>query len=117
MRNSVLTFLSILVAGCLVQLFLPWWSIALIAVVFGFFFKQHSELAFLAGFLAVFILWTGYAYLLSSTNNHLLAGKIAELMAPLTGGSKNVLLLLTGLVGGLVGGLGTLTGSLAARLK
>lgn len=117
MRNFVLTFLSILVASCLVQLFLPWWCIAVVAVVLGFFFKQHSGLAFLAGFLAVFVLWVGYAYLLSSANNHLLAIKIAELMAPLTGGSKNVLLLLTGIVGGLVGGLATLTGSLASKLK
>jgi hypothetical protein len=117
MKNFVLSFISVLIVGGALQLFLPWWIIAVVAVLVGYFFKQGSGLSFLAGFLGVFILWTGYAYLLSSANNHLLASKIAELMAPLTGGSKNVLFLLSGVVGGLVGGLSSLTGSLAAKLK
>lgn len=117
MKNFALSFVVILIAGCALQVFLPWWSIAAVAVVVGYVFKQKSALAFLAGFLAVFALWVGYAYLLSSANNHLLAGKIAELMAPLTGGSKTVLFVLSGTVGGLVGGLGALTGSLAQKLN
>jgi hypothetical protein len=117
MKNFVISFLLMLILSYALQLFVPWWSIAIVAVLIGFSLMQHAGLAFLSGFLAVFVLWAGYAYVLSSANNHLLASKVAELMAPLTGGSKNVLFLLSGVIGGLVGGLGCLTGNLAAKLK
>jgi hypothetical protein len=117
MKNFSLTFLVVFIVSALIQMAAPWWTIAIVAVVVGYLFRQHAGLAFLAGFLAVFVLWAGYAYVISSANNHLLAGKIAELMSPLTAGSRTVLYLLSGLVGGLVSGLGCLTGNLAAKLK
>ncbi len=117
MKNFVISFLLMFVLSYALQMFIPWWSIAIVAVLIGFSFKQHAGLAFLSGFLAVFVLWAGYAYVLSSANNHLLASKVTELMAPLTGGSKNVLFVLSGVTGGLVGGLGCLTGTLAAKLR
>ncbi|MCW5908525.1 MAG: hypothetical protein KIS94_11750 [Chitinophagales bacterium] len=117
MKNFLPAFLLILIVSYALQLFLPWWIVALVALLAGFALKQKAWAAFVAGFAAVFVLWGAYAFILSSANNHLLADKIAELMKPLTGGNRNALFIITGTLGGLVGGLGCLTGNIAAKLK
>lgn len=117
MKNFFLSIIIIAVAAFALQQFLPWWTIAIAAFAVGYFVKQKSGMAFLSGFLAVFLLWLVWAFVLSSVNEHILAGKIAVLMEKLTGGSTVVLFILTGLLGGLVSGFAALTGRLAARLK
>lgn len=117
MKNFLISFLLILAFSYVLQLFLPWWSMVIIALIIGYSLEQKSYLAFLTGFFAVFVLWAGYAYLLSSANENLLADKVAELMKALTGGKTSILILLTGLLGGIAGGLGCLTGNLAAKLR
>lgn len=87
------------------------------AFAVAYFVKQNSMLAFLSAFVAVFLLWVGYAYLLSSANENILAAKVAELMKAITKGNTSILYILTGSVGGLVAGFGALTGSLAGKLK
>lgn len=117
MKNFFLSILLTVVLSALLQTFLPWWTIAIAAFVVAYFLQQKSGLALLAGFLGVFVLWVGYAYLLSSANDHLLAAKITELLKALTQGSVLGLYLLTGLIGGLVSGFAALTGSLAGKLR
>lgn len=117
MKNFFLSILLTAVLSALLQTFLPWWTIAIGAFVVAYFLQQKTGLAFVSGFLAVFILWIGYAYFLSSANDHLLAAKITELLKALTQGSVLGLYLLTGLIGGLVGGFAALSGSLAGKLK
>ncbi len=117
MKNFFISFLLILVFSYVLQLFLPWWSMVILTFIVGYSIEQKSYLAFFTGFIAVFILWAGYAYFLSSANDHLLAGKVAELMKALTGGKTSMLFLITGLLGGVAGGLGCLTGSLTAKLR
>jgi hypothetical protein len=114
MRNFFLTFLVIAVGSAVLQLFLPWWVIAIVAFVAGFFFRQKSFASFLAGFLAVFAVWAVYAFVLSSSNDNLLASKVASLL-PLKG-QVWALLLVTGAIGGLVSGFASLSGNLAAQL-
>lgn len=99
------------------QLFLPWWVIAPVAFVVALVFKQSSFVAFLSGFVAVFLLWLGYAFTLSSANDHLLASKVTELLKQLTGGGLTGLFVFTGLVGGLVGGFAALSGNMAMKLR
>ena len=117
MKNFLLAILLTAIASLLLQLFLPWWIIAVAAFAVAYFIKQNSWLAFLSGFVAVFLLWLVYAYMLSAANENILVVKVAELMKALTKGSITTLYLLTGLIGGLVSGLAALTGSLAAKLK
>lgn len=117
MKNFFLSILLTAVLSALLQTFLPWWTIAIAAFVVAYFLQQKSGLAFVAGFLAVFLLWVGYAYLLSSANDNLLAAKITELLKALTQGSLAGLYVLTGFIGGLVSGFAALSGSLAAKLK
>jgi hypothetical protein len=115
MKNFLLSLLLTAAAACLLQLFLPWWTIALAAFAVAYFVKQNSFAAFLSAFIAVFLLWVVYAYCLSSANNNLLATKVATLL-PLKG-NLTALFLSTGLIGGLVSGFAALTGSLTGKLN
>ena len=117
MKNVFLSLLVTTASACVLQLFLPWWTIAVAAFAVAYFVKQNSFAAFLSAFVAVFLLWVVYAYMLSSANENILATKIAELLKQLTKDSVTTLYLITGLIGGLVSGLGALTGSLAAKRK
>lgn len=117
MKNFFLSLILIALASFLLQLFLPWWVIAPVAFVVTYLVKQNGLSAFFAGFLAIFIMWVAYAYKLSSANEHLLAGKVAEVLKQLTGGSLSTLFLLTGLIGGLVAGFAGLSGAMAQGLR
>ncbi len=106
--------LLIILIGGLTQLFLPWWSIAIIAAIVGFLFKfDNSGWSFLAGFLAVLLLWSGYAAYLDMGNAHILSERMGNLFGNISSGS---VILLTGLIGGLVGGFFAMTGTLGQKM-
>lgn len=115
MKNFLLATILTAIASLLLQYYLPWWIIAIAAFAVAFFIKQNSFIAFLSGFIGIFLLWTVYAFMLSSANENILVTKVAELMKALTQGSTSTLFIITGLIGGLVGGFGALTGSLAIK--
>ena len=101
----ILTALLAFVAG----LYLPWWSIAIVALLVAVLLNQNAGKAFLAGFLGVFLLWGALAWWINMKNEGILASKIASAL-PL-GGSAIVLILVTGFIGGLVGGFAAMSGS------
>ena len=107
----ILTVLLAFVAG----LFLPWWNIAIVALLVAVLLDQNAGKAFLAGFLGVFLLWAALAWLINIKNEGILASKIA-LVLPL-GGSTFVLILVTGFIGGLVAGFAAMSGSYLRALK
>jgi hypothetical protein len=90
-------------------LFLPWWSIALIAFLVALFIPQRISWAFLSGLLGIFLLWTLIASWIDIKNHSNLSHKIAELFK--LGGSSVLLILVTALIGGLVGGFAAMAGS------
>lgn len=104
--------LSVLLTAALAFLagmFLPWWSIALIAFLVALLIPQHIGLGFLSGFIAIFLLWAALAWWADIKNQSLLSQKMATLF-PL-GGSSVLLILVTALVGALVGGFAAMAGS------
>lgn len=101
--------LLIAITAFLLNLFLPWWSIALPGVLFGYLFKQKGWPSFGWGFLALFILWGGQALYTHFANDGILSSRIAEMLGV---GSPFIVILVTGILGGLVSGLATLSGSL-----
>lgn len=105
MRLTVL----ILVTAFLLNLFLPWWSIAIPGLIFGYVFNQKALPSFGWGFLALFLLWGGQALYIHFANNAILSSRIAEMLSV---GSPLIVVLITAVIGGLVSGLATLTGSL-----
>lgn len=80
----------------------------LAAFVSAVLFSLKGLKVFLIPFLAVFLFWTGYAFVLSNNNNFTLAKKIAILL-PLDG-NPYILILVTGIVGGFAAGMAGIFG-------
>ena len=99
----------ILITAYLLNLFLPWWSIAIPGLIFGYFLNEKPFSSFGWGFLALFLLWGGQALYIHLANDAILSSRIAEMLQL---GSPLLVVLITGLLGGLVSGLAALTGSL-----
>ena len=102
---TVLTALLSFISG----LFLPWWGIAIAALLAAIIVKQSAGKAFGAGFLGVMLLWQGLALWINMNNQGVLAKKIA-LILPL-GGNPVYLILVTGIIGGVVAGFAAMSGS------
>jgi len=62
------SIITIIVLGGLAQLFLPWWSLVIVALVVAYLFKLTSWQGFVCGFLGIFLLWGGYAFYLNQMN-------------------------------------------------
>ena len=97
--------LAIVVVGFLAQLFLPWYSIAFVAFVFGYFL--YSESNFLGGFIGVLILWAIKIFFTLNGAATDLADRMA-LIFPFK--EKWIMIVVTLLIGALVGGMAALTG-------
>ncbi|MEO6669357.1 MAG: hypothetical protein ABIN36_07765 [Ferruginibacter sp.] len=95
-------------------LYMDWWSIALACFIVAAFIRQRPGIAFLTGFLALFMLWAGISFFISNNNEHLLAHKVSILL--LKTDNPLLLIIFTGCIGGLVGAFAALTGSLL-RMK
>jgi hypothetical protein len=102
---TVLTAVLAFISG----LFLPWWGIAVAALLVAVLIHQKPGKAFLAGSAGVILLWIGLAVWRDVKNGGILSKKIATVL-PL-GGNPILLIALTAFIGGLVAGLAALTGS------
>lgn len=111
----LLAILLTAVLSFLAGLFLPWWSIAVIAFLVALLIPQNIGPAFLAGLLGIFVLWAVVASWIDIKNNSLLSHKISELMK--VGGSSVLLIVITALIGGLVGGFAAMAGSSLRPLR
>lgn len=101
----ILTAILVFIAG----LFLPWWSLAVVALLVAVLIHQHPGKAFLSGFLGVFLLWAGLAWWIDMKNKGVLSAKMAHILP--VGGNFILLVLLTAVVGALVAGFGAMSGS------
>ncbi len=108
-KKIMLLALLVLIGAFILNLFLPWWSIAIPGLLIGFQFKEKPIPSFLWGFLGVFLLWGGQALYIHIVNEGILSGRIAEMLGV---GSPIMVIVITGVLGGMVSGLATLTGSL-----
>ena len=106
MKFLISLFLTALFAFAL-GLYLDWWSIAIAAFIVAICIPQRPGFSFLAGFLALLLLWGGYSIFLNQRNAGLLATKIASVL-PLSG-NVTLLIFVTALVGALVGGFAALS--------
>ncbi|MEL6192317.1 MAG: hypothetical protein AAFR66_09715 [Bacteroidota bacterium] len=118
----------ILIAGLayLVSRYLPWWGTAIVGFAVGFLMSQGKKkrlfarkpkpsFSFIAGFLAVALLWGLMAWWMDSQNGSQLSLRIAELLlqqSPPPPSASLQIVGITALIGGLVGGFSTMTGNL-----
>lgn len=114
MKFLLATILTTLL-GFIAGLFLPWWSIALVAFIVALYLRQSMGKSFVAGFLGIFLLWTLLSIWIDIKNQGILSQKIAQLF-PL-GGSSVLLILVTAFIGGLVSGFAGMSGALLLPKK
>ncbi|WP_443938180.1 hypothetical protein [Pedobacter sp. MW01-1-1] len=97
-----MVFIVLLIICFILQMFLPWWIICVIAFATCGLIGKTGKISFWQSFLAIFCLWIGYALFKSLPNDNLLAGRVAVMI-----GVKIwwVLLLLTGILAGLAAGI------------
>jgi len=100
----LLQFIGIAILAFVLELLLPWWSIAIAAFVGGIAFNSRAN--FLAGFLGIGVLWLLYAVMMDATSAAPLAERISKVLF-----MNKPLLLLATLIGGLVGGFAAMAGS------
>lgn len=102
----------IIFLGYLLEIFLPWWAIAIAAFVGGVLVHTHSS--FLAGFIAIGLLWAGKALLTDLTTDVDLADRVARIFML---HNKVLLLLVTFVISGLVGGFSAMSGAALRERK
>ncbi|MEM6345309.1 MAG: hypothetical protein AAF927_15565 [Bacteroidota bacterium] len=109
------------------QLYLPFWIAAVVAFVISFLLsrrppkrsfgrkKSRRSFSFLAGFLALALLWGGLAFYLDHENASILSTKLSQYLLQAQSGPMAgpfPLVAMTALIGGLIGGFSAMTGNL-----
>ena len=101
MIKNILSNLALAMAYVVLPLFLPWWSVAIAALVFGYL-ATNARRAFSLASSILALVWGVWAQVHNVANAGLLAGKIGALF----GGISSIqLVLITAALGGLIGGL------------
>lgn len=104
-------FILILVISLILQLFLPWWIIAVVALTISAWKARNGKHAFAHSFTAVFVLWIAAGLVRTLPNENILANRVGEmLMLPFAEMNWMLVLLATGLVGGLAAGMAGMAG-------
>jgi hypothetical protein len=104
-----ISILLIIVVSFAAGLYLPFWSVGLVSFLVALFIYQKPGMAYLSGFLGIFLLWALLNWGIDSQNHSILSHRMATLF-PL-GGSAALLILISALVGAIIGGLSALSGN------
>lgn len=108
---SVLLIAFLSFVACL---YLPWWAIAVMALLVALLVPQSPLYSFLAGFAALFLLWGILSFVMSSSNGHMLAKRVS--MVILKTSNPFLLITLTAFIGATVAGFGALSGGYLRKL-
>lgn len=92
----------------LAELFFPWWTAAVCALIVLALWPGKSLKAFLAGFLGVGLLWFAGALYFSIQTDFILTTKVARLLQV---SNSVVVIVITAIIGGIIGGMGALSGN------
>jgi ribose/xylose/arabinose/galactoside ABC-type transport system permease subunit len=95
----------IVILGFFLELFFPWWSVAIAAFIGGLLVTTRTN--FLAGFLAIGLLWVIKALIIDLSTDSGLADRVARIFMLQ---NKALLLLVTFILSGLVGGFSSMSG-------
>jgi len=104
-------FIFILIVSLILQLFLPWWIIAVVAFTISIWKALDGKHAFVHSFTAIFTLWIAAGLVQTLPNENILANRIGQMfMLPFSEFNWIVILLITGIIGGLAAGFAGLAG-------
>jgi hypothetical protein len=105
MARFFIQALIITIFASVLELFLPWWSIAFAAFIGGYVFRSNAN--FLAGFLSIALLWAIASFIIDFSSNATLTERVATIFTI----TKPLLFVVTAVIGGLVGGFAAMAGS------
>jgi hypothetical protein len=111
MKKFIIQTVIIALLAYLLELFFPWWSIAIAAVIGGLFLRSDAN--FWAGFCGIGILWLTASLVIDITSANDLTAKVSAILHL----NQTILFIVTTLIGALVGGMASYTGSLVTRRK
>ena len=111
MKKFVIQVVVIALLAYMLELFLPWWSVAIAAAFGGLFLRSDAN--FWAGFCGIGALWLSAAVVIDITSSGDLADKVASIRHI----NETLLIIVTCLTGAVVGGLASYTGSLVTRKR
>jgi hypothetical protein len=103
----------IVLLSTLVQLVLPWWSLAVIAFAVCAWRSDSGGQAFIIGFLSIALVWMTYALIIHLHTKGIFTSRVGALL--FKSSSVALPLVVTVILGGLVGGLAGLTGFFVRR--
>jgi len=106
-------YLLILVATALLQLFMPWWVIAVVPFLVCLWRSQHPGIAYAISLAAVSTVWLAYATFIHNTTQGSMSDRIAELFSLPNG---LVLLFVVTLLSGIVAGFAGMAGYYVRQL-
>lgn len=109
----IFKLILITVLGYLLEIFLPWWSVVLVAFMVNLWLPTRGISAFLSGVLGIGMLWLIYAWLIDMETSSILSEKVASLFGV---GNPAAMIIITALAGGLVGGFAAMSGSHFRRI-
>jgi hypothetical protein len=66
----------------LLQSFTPWWGVVIATAISSYFIRLKGSSVFFSPLLSIGLLWAIQAYSISSSNDFILAEKIAVLITP-----------------------------------
>ncbi len=105
--------LTIMLVSAVAEYFLPWWSVAIVALIIAMLMNLTPGKAFLAGTMAILLLWLAWSLWWDIPNDHLLSRRMARLFS-LPGYSAFIAV--TVFIGGIVGGLSAWSGAHLRRM-
>ena len=108
MSKNIINFIATIFIAILLSLLLPWWSVMTAALTTALFIPLKKAAVFLVPFLAIFLFWFVYSFILGNANDFTLAKRISVLLT--LGGNPYVLIIVTGIVGGLAAGISAIFG-------
>ena len=111
----ILALFLIAALSFIAGLYGPWWTIAIVAFLVMLLLPMAAGRSFLAGFLAIFLLWSVIALVIDVKNEGYLAGQVGEMFG--LGSTSLLMVLVTGIIGGLVSGLGAMTAAFLRPAK
>ncbi len=108
MKKFLIQLFTTALLAYIFGMFLPWWSVAVVAFAIAMLINAHSFLSFLAGLLALGGLWFGLAYSIHHSTQGILSDKMAIIIGFASSGFQ--LALFTAVIGAILGGLSALSG-------
>lgn len=106
--NFLLRIVVIALLSSVAQIYFPWWSIILVALVVEMILGKGDSTKFFAGFYGIAIPWMVYAGYLDHANASILSDRVLQMFSLPPFGF--VLVIITGLIGGIIGGVSSVVG-------